>query len=73
MLLSTADDIAVVEVQPQRVDRQIALQERLLVNRPLHSAGFDRVDKLRVGAKVPIWLYCRRSWPSRRRRGMAHT
>ena len=36
--LATADDVPVVQVQPQGVDGQVTLQVRLLVDGPLHRA-----------------------------------
>src|ERR1700755_2498433 len=46
--LAASDCVAIVEVQPERVDREVALQERLLVDGPLDSAGLDRVDEFCV-------------------------
>ena len=49
--LAAADDVAVVQVEPQRVDRQVALQVRLLVDGPLHAAVLDGVDECGVGVE----------------------
>src|SRR5438874_2573588 len=46
--LPAAEDVAVGLVQPQRVDRQVALQVRLLVDRPLQVPGLDLRRDLRV-------------------------
>src|SRR5207248_7858222 len=43
--LSAADDVAVAQIQPQRINRQVALQVRLLVDGPLHVTVLDRIDK----------------------------
>ena len=39
------------DVEPQRVDGEVALQERLLVDRPLHVTALDRVDQCGVGVE----------------------
>src|SRR6266536_5400807 len=46
--LATAEDVAVGLVQPQRVDRLVALQPRLLVDRPLQITRLDLRGDLRV-------------------------
>src|SRR6266568_9414890 len=46
--LATAEDVAVGLVQPQRVDGQIALQVRLLVDGPLQITRLDLRRDLRV-------------------------
>ena len=57
MTQAAADNILVGQIQPQRVDRQIALQEGLLIDGPLHCAVLDR------GRPPRRW--CRRWRPSR--------
>jgi hypothetical protein len=49
--LAAADGVAIIEIQPQRVDRQVALEERLLVDRPLDLPRLDRVDEFGVGVE----------------------
>src|SRR5690349_6052403 len=46
--LTAADQVLVVDVEPQRVDCEVALQERLLIDRPLDLARLDRVDQCGV-------------------------
>src|SRR5580765_4201860 len=45
-VLAAADGVAVVLVRPQGVDREVALQVRLLVDRPGHLAVLDGCDEL---------------------------
>ena len=49
--LAAADGVTVGQVQPQRVDRLIALQVWLLVHGPLHRAGLDLGDLRGVGVE----------------------
>src|SRR5829696_1290194 len=46
--LAAAEHVAVVLVEPDRVDGRVALQERLLVDRPGELAGGDLRRDLRV-------------------------
>src|SRR6267154_2492259 len=48
---AATDDVLVVQVQPQRVDGQVALQVRLLVDGPLNAAVLDGGDQCSVGVE----------------------
>ena len=48
---AAADGVAVVDVQPQRVDGEVALQEGLLIDGPSDVAVLDRADQFGIGVE----------------------
>src|SRR3954454_870627 len=49
--LTATDQILVVHEQPERINREVALEVRLLVDGPLDLAALDRVDESGIGVK----------------------